>query len=51
MIICTQEKELAGVNVYLKPTYAVVMPARTRERGPLTEMQKNNMKHLQKKPT
>lgn len=48
MIVCTKEKELAGVNVYLKPTYAVVMPARTRERGPLTEMQKNNMKHLEK---
>lgn len=46
MIVATTGKEFLGVNVYLKPTYAVVMPARSGVRGPLTELQKNNLKHL-----
>lgn len=40
--------ENLGVNIFLKPTYAFVMPARSPRRGPLSEMQKNNLANLAK---
>ena len=46
MVIATQQNEVLGVNVYLKPTYAVVMPARRNVRGAMSELQKNNLKNL-----
>lgn len=48
MVIATTNNEIQGVNVFLKPTYAFIMPARNSRRGPLTEMQRNNLKHLEK---
>lgn len=48
MVICSQEEEYRGVTMYIKPTYAVVMPMRMRDRLPLTELQKENMKNLAK---
>lgn len=52
MIIATQKSEIAGINVYIKPTYTVIMPARSFERGPMSELQRLNMKHLKhNKPT
>lgn len=48
MVIATQQNEILGVNVFLKPTYAFIMPARSGKRGPLTDLQKNNLKHLEK---
>lgn len=46
MVIATQNKEITGVNVYIKPTYTVILPARSGTRPPMTELQRLNMKHL-----
>jgi len=48
MSIIASNEEVRGINVYIKPTYAVVLPARDRERGPLTELQKLNLQNLVK---
>jgi len=52
MVIATNKKELQGINVYIKPTYSVVMPYFERGRKAMSELQRLNMKHLaHNKPT
>lgn len=46
MGIVIENKNFGGLNVYIRPTYAVVMPKRNGPRLPLTEAQKVNMQFL-----
>lgn len=46
MGIYVENENFSGLNVYIRPTYAVVMPKRRGGRPPMTEAQKINMQFL-----
>jgi len=48
MITASHTGEHRTSTIYIKPTYAVIMPTPNKSRGPLTDLQRENMRNLER---
>lgn len=46
-MVNTHQRDIQTISIYLKPTYSVVMPTPRGRSGPMTELQKENMRNLE----